>query len=118
MTSKLYKELGYSIMMGAGVSYTYVHYYKKQYLKYVDELYDKMKYRFASNPLLSTMKEDEQIIKNFGFHKFTDRDEEDEDDEDEEAREMGLTEMGIFEGDPNKERDEYKNRLLNLFYGS
>lgn len=95
MSSKLYKELGLSVLMGAGLSYTYVYYYKRIYLNHVDEIYEKVKARFASNPILSTMREDELIIKNFGFGKFVDKD-----DEIEEEDEMGLEEMGIFEGDP------------------
>ncbi len=59
MTSKLYKELGYSTVMGACLSYGYVHYYKRLYLKKIDEHYEKLKYRFATNPILSTMKEDQ-----------------------------------------------------------
>ena len=115
MTSKLYKELGYSILMGAGVSYTYIHYYKRIYLRHVDELYDELKHRFANNPMLASMREDEQIIKNFGFSKWADRDDEDPDEE--EAREMGLSEMGIFEGDANSDREATKKRLLEIFYG-
>jgi len=61
------------------------------------------------------MREDEQIIKNFGFSKWVDRDDEDPDEE--EAREMGLGEMGIFEGDENSDREATKKRLLDLFYG-
>lgn len=59
------------------------------------------------------MKEDEQIIKNFGFHKYTDLDDEDDDDMDEEDK----RELGIFEGDPEMEKNEYKARLLDMIYG-
>lgn len=55
LTSKLYKEALYSTLMGAGISYGYVHYQKKKYLRYVDEIYDRMKNRFATNPILSTI---------------------------------------------------------------
>jgi len=58
MTSKLYKELGYSIIMGGMLSYTYVYYFKRQYLNKVDEIYDKLKLKFATNPAFSTIKED------------------------------------------------------------
>lgn len=57
------------------------------------------------------MKEDEQIIKNFGYTKFADNDEIDED-------ELEEKEPGIFEGDPNADREEYKQRLLDRFYGN
>ena len=76
------------MIMGGGVSYLYVHYYKRIYLDLIDETYDKLKVRFASNPILSTMREDEQIIKNFGYTKFADS--EDEDPEDLDARDMGI----------------------------
>jgi hypothetical protein len=36
LTSKLYKELGYSVVMGAGVSYLYVWKQKRKYLEFVD----------------------------------------------------------------------------------
>lgn len=113
LTSKLYKELAYSMLMGAGLSYTYVWKQKQKYHEYIDEIYDKLKGKFATNPILSTMKEDEQIIKNFGYNKFADFDEQDEEDD----GEGSMQEPGIFEGDPLKERDEYKQRLINHFYG-
>lgn len=116
MTSKLYKELGYSILLGAACSYTYVYYYKRIYLNLVDEFYFKLKDKFDSNPILSTIKEDERIIKNFGYNKHSDHDDEDEDDE--EFEEQGFREMGIFEGDPEMEKNEYKERILEHFYGS
>jgi hypothetical protein len=56
------------------------------------------------------MKEDQLIIKNFGFHKYADSDTELEDIED--------REMGIFEGDPNKEKDMYKRRFASMVYGT
>jgi hypothetical protein len=81
----------------------------------VDEIYDKLKYKFATNPILSTMKEDEQIIKNFGFTKFADLDDTDDEEDPDHIHEK---EPGIFDGNPLKERDEYKQRLLDHFYGS
>jgi hypothetical protein len=111
LTSKLYKEAGYSVLMGAGVSYTYVHYYKLKYLECVDSTYDKLKKHFAENPILNVIKDDNKILKNFGFHRFADTDEEDG------IEEIETPEPGIFEGDPNKEKDEYKNRLIDHFYG-
>lgn len=84
------------------------------YNAFVDEIYGKLKDKFATNPILSTMREDEQIIKNFGFTKFADfEDSEDDEDPDNE----GMQELGIFEGDPTKERDEYRQRVLDHFYG-
>ena len=59
LTSKLYKELGYSLGMGALLSYGYVWKQKRVYLDFVDETYEKLKYHFASNPTASTMREDE-----------------------------------------------------------
>lgn len=112
LTSKLYKELGYSVMMGAGLSYLYVWKQKRHYLEFVDQTYDKLKNKFATNPILSTMKEDEQIIKNFGLTKFADFDDTD-DDEDPDA----VPEPGIFDGNPLKEREEYQERLIDYFYG-
>jgi hypothetical protein len=114
LTSKLYKELGYSLIMGAGLSYTYVHQQKLKYHALIDDIYDKVKLKFASNPILSTMREDEQIIKNFGFTKFADFD---DSDDDEDPDNEGMRELGIFEGDPTKEKDEYRQRVLDHFYG-
>ncbi len=114
LTSKLYKELLYSTLMGAGVSYSYVHQQKRHYHQFVDEIYEKLKDKFATNPILSTMKEDEQIIKNFGFSKYSDNDDmEDEEDPNSE----GIRELGLFEGNPNDEKNEYRSRILNHFYG-
>ena len=56
----------------------------------------------------------EQIIKNFGFTKFADFD--DSDDEEDPDHE-GMEELGIFDGNPAKERDEYRQRVLDHFYG-
>ena len=115
LTSKLYKELGYSLVLGGACSYSFVHYYKRIYLKHVDDVYEKLRDKFATNPVLSTIKEDQQIIKNFGFHKYNDQD--DEDDDEDQMDELGMKEMGIFEGDPNEEKNEYKSRILDALYG-
>jgi hypothetical protein len=58
------------------------------------------------------MKEDEQVIKNFGLSKFADADEQDE----EEIEDLG-TEPGIFDGAASEENAEYKERLIDYFYG-
>ncbi len=115
LTSKLYKEACYSLIMGAGCSYIYVHQQMKKYHNFVDEIYDKLKFKFATNPILSTMREDEQVIKNFGYSKYAD---EDDMEDDEDPNNIGMREMGIFEGNPLKERDEYRQRVLDHFYGS
>lgn len=49
-------------------------------------------------------------MKNFGFGVFADADSTEED--------MEGNEIGIFEGDPNEERKEYTERLVEFFYGS
>lgn len=116
MTSKLYKELGYSIILGGAFSYSYVYYYKRIYLNQVDEYYFQLRDKFATNPILATIKEDEQIIKNFGYNKFADRDDLDEDEDEQE--ELGFRELGLFEGDPNMEKNEYKDRILSAIYGT
>ncbi len=102
------------MLMGAGLSYVYVHQQKQVYHRLVDEIYEKMKNKFATNPVLSTMKEDEQIIKNFGYSKWADNDDnEDEEDPDN----AGYRELGIFEGTADDEKNEYRTRLINHFYG-
>lgn len=100
-----------SILFGAGISYSYVHYYKSKYIECIDETYDRLKDKFVNNPMLSTMKEDDQIIKNFGFAKSND------DDYDEDDEEMDAREIGIFEGTPEMERNEYKQRVMDFIYG-
>jgi len=104
--SRLYKEILYSAVIGAAVGYSYSYYYKLEYLKMVDEVYDIMKHRFASNPEMATMKEDEQILKNFGFHKFSDQDHDEEEDE-------FFKEPGIFDGHPDDDKNEVKERLID-----
>ncbi len=82
------------------------------YLQQVDEVYDKLKNRFNENPQLAAIKDDESIIKNFGLSKFADFD----DTDDEEDPDI-IPEPGIFEGDPSKEKEEYKDRLIEHFFG-
>jgi hypothetical protein len=57
--SKMYRELLKSTLISAGLSYSYVHYYKRIYLENMNEVYEKLKDKFASNPILSTIKEDQ-----------------------------------------------------------
>ena len=40
---KLYKELGYSVLMGFSVSYSYVYYHYLNYIEVVDECYNLVK---------------------------------------------------------------------------
>lgn len=61
--------------------------------------------------MLASIKEDDNIIKNFGYTKFADMD-------DHEDTEFEEREPGIFEGDITKENEEYKARLLDHFYGN
>ena len=68
--SKLYKELGYSMVLGGTVGYGYAHYYKLKYLAVVDESYDIVKKRFEKNPeLIDKVDHDSSPhhIKNFGL---------------------------------------------------
>ena len=58
MTSKLYFEALQSALMGAAIGYTYTYYYKNKYNEAVDETYELLKNKFATNPILATMKED------------------------------------------------------------
>jgi hypothetical protein len=44
--------------MGTAVGYSYTYYLQRQYHKCVDETYDMLKDKFATNPILSTIKED------------------------------------------------------------
>lgn len=78
----------------------------------MDEIYDKLKGRFAENPALAAHKEDEGVLKNFGLSKFADF----EDTDDEEDPDL-MPEPGVFEGDPSKEKEEYKERLIEHFFG-
>jgi hypothetical protein len=41
----------------------------------------------------------------------------DDSDDDEDPDNEGMRELGIFEGDPTKEKDEYRQRVLDHFYG-
>jgi hypothetical protein len=116
LSSKMYKETGLSFLMGLMISCGYVHKQKLKYLECVDETYDKLKTHFDKHPQLANSKDnDNSVIKNFGFHKFSDND--DEDDEGPDGESDQFRELGIFEGDPNKEKDEYKERILSHLYG-
>ena len=58
MHHTLYKEIFKSIGISTVASYSYVHYHRVKYHEAVNETYDKLKDRFASNPVLATIRED------------------------------------------------------------
>lgn len=66
MTSKLYKELGYSMAMGGSISIGWAFKKKFLYLHEVNEAYYVMKKRFDAHPEFAETKEDDSILKNFG----------------------------------------------------
>ena len=68
-----------------------------------------MKGKFKTSPELAIIDDDATVIKNFGFGRFADHDVDDED--------LDEPDIGIFEGDPMKDREEYKERLLDHFFG-
>ena len=43
VNKRLYKEIMYSLGVGVAVSYSYLNYYKYQYIKHVDQVYDHLK---------------------------------------------------------------------------
>jgi hypothetical protein len=38
-------------------------------------------------------------------------------DDEEDPDNEGVRELGLFEGNPNDEKNEYRTRILNHFYG-
>ncbi len=50
MTSKLYKEFGYSLLFGFATTYPYPYYYNQKYVDVIEECYDIVLDKFQQNP--------------------------------------------------------------------
>ena len=79
----LMRELGYSLVMGFGITYVYPYYKYQQYLAMVDQCYDIVTAEFEKRPQLLkklNMSEDKNaaILKNFGLSNSNDNDIEDD----------------------------------------
>ena len=97
MHRNLMRELGYSVVGGFGICYTYPYYHYKQYLKKVDEVFDIVTEEFEKRPALMERlrRSDDKnaaMLKNFGMSNSNDNDIEDDVD--------GTTEnsLNIFDG--------------------
>ena len=111
--SKLYKEMGYSILLGTGVSYSYAYYHYLKYLNVVDESYNIVKMRFASNPQIVERENPDNSpnqIKNFGLSAWNDNDTHDDYDLDENTQK-------IFQGTAEAETKSVRSELVEGLYG-
>jgi hypothetical protein len=115
MTSKLYREFFISLSLGGMSGGYYFNRYKKIYHAEVDSVYDIVKKSIKKFPELDVAKEDQQILKNFGFNVYNMYDEE---DADENLTENVKKEPKIFDGTATMDRDETKTRVLSFFWGS
>ena len=114
LTSKLYKELFYSVGISGGLCGAYIQYYRLNYLYEVDKQYDLLKDKFELNPQLALQQEDRDIIKNFGMNRYNYGDEEEDIEFEEDEREL---EMGIFDGTVEMEQEETRGRIHKYIYG-
>ena len=97
MHSKLYKEAVYSMGMGTAVAALWPYYYRKQYLKSVEQVYEQLVARFERFPHLNKPDHDDSV-KNFGFNKWNDEMFESEED-------IEIVEaVGVFDGDADDDR--------------
>lgn len=71
LTSKLYKEALYSLLIGTGLAAQLPLYNRRQYIDSVGFAYDKLKARFAQFPD-DNVPDSENINKNFGYSKWND----------------------------------------------
>ena len=107
----LYKELLQSLIIGAGATFSYLQYYRFLYLKEVDFQYERMLEKFQRFPDLKQLEDSPDILKNFGFNRFADSDEEEPDYEDE-------IEQGIFEGTDKQGTMDAREKVIDYIYGS
>ena len=75
-----------------------------------------MKQHYAKNPQLAIVRDDQMLLKNFGFSKFAAPEEQDAEDYELES-EGGRREMGIFEGDHNMDKEQLRGRVIDHLYG-
>ena len=112
--SKLYRELGYSAVLGATFGYSYAYKYKLKYLDVVDESYDVVKQKFTNEPHLIEGVDNEDNspihIKNFGLSQWNDGDTEDDWD-------MTINSQSVMEGTAQQEKDERRKEMFNRYYG-
>ena len=79
MTSKLYKELGYSLFLGFITTYPYPYYYNQKYVDVIEECYEIVQDKFQHNPkFFNNEDQNASINKNFGLSQYNDNDIEDE----------------------------------------
>ena len=114
MHSKLYKEVGYSCLIGAATGYSYIYYNRMKYYGVVNDSYAHLRKVFDKNPELEKLKEDEGIIKTFGFNRFSFMDEgEASDTWEEEVK----AERSIFDGSPDEDGELSKAEISRAFTG-
>ena len=112
MTSKLYREAMYSLAMGGVVSAGYLYYQKALYYECVNKNYAKIRSVFDKNPLLELVKEEDTVIKTFGYHRFNFAD-----DINNEWQEENQAEKGIFDGHADEDGQVNRRDLINRIYG-
>jgi hypothetical protein len=106
ITSKLYKEILQSFLLGCMISAAHPLYLKMKYMEAVSDAYGMLKNRFKKFPHLE-VPDTEHVQKNFGLSKWNN--EEVDDDED-----IALTKIGLFEGDENSHRNEIKAQIYDM----
>lgn len=106
ITSKLYKEAGYSLGIGLATASAYPYYYRRTYDEKVSNTYFWLKARFDKFPD-QNIPDGDNVAKNFGMSKWNDND-----IQGEEELMMMNANSEIFEGGPDDHRKEMKDEML------
>ena len=110
MNSKLLVESVLSGILGIGTASLYPLYYKRIYITNVCTVYDDLKKAIDINPALAKPDDDIAINKNFGPSKWNARESSMDDDESIELE----SEIGLFEGDPDGDKDFQRSRVKDM----
>lgn len=106
LSSKLYKESAMSLVLGMGLAAQYPFYYRREYLKQVGLIYDRLNVVFEKHPHLKKP-DSEDAVKNFGFTRWNDEMFEGEED-------MELDDsLNPFEGTAEDEKEMTKQEFMD-----
>ena len=100
MHAKLYKETGYSAMLGLATACLYPYYYKRVYITNVETVYEDLRLAISRNPKLAKPDDTTAINKNFGPSKWNTNESGMDTDEDIEMDNS----MSIFDGKADDDR--------------
>ncbi|CAI2379723.1 unnamed protein product [Moneuplotes crassus] len=114
MTSRLYREFGYSALLGFSISSGYIYYQKLNYWDVVNQTYDSLEELMEKYPHLRQVDENQGIIKNFGNSIFNSMDENDVTNEWDEVTD---NEISVFDGTAEEEAQINRDQIMKRFTG-